>query len=127
AILDSPSDLRKFEGRAVLAGRTVVRSRAPRDRDRSSLERLNAMLQVPVQDLRRVAASLERLRGRAIGDCVMRSDLKQLNVELDDGRIMVIGIELEETGRQHRLTVDVVSPIEEVTRQLDVGLESQPE
>ena len=85
------------------------------------------MLQVPVQDLRRVAASLERLRGRAIGDCVMRSDLKQLNVELDDGRIMVIGIELEETGRQHRLTVDVVSPIEEVTRQLDVGLESSPE
>jgi len=57
----------------------------------------------------------------------MRSDLKQLNVELDDGRIMVIGIELEETGRQHRLTVDVVSPIEEVTRQLDVGLESSPE
>ena len=85
------------------------------------------MLQVPVQDLRRVAASLERLRGRAIGDCVMRSDLKQLNVELDDGRIMIIGIELEETGRQHRLTVDVVSPIEDVTRQLDVGLESPPE
>ena len=85
------------------------------------------MIQVPVQDLRRVAASLEQLRDRAIGDCVMRSDLKQLNVELDDGRIMVIGIELEETGRQHRLTVDVVSPIEDVTRQLDVGLESPPE
>jgi hypothetical protein len=85
------------------------------------------MIQVPVQDLRRVAASLERLRGHAIGACVMRSDLKQLNVELDDGRIMVIGIELDEAGRQHRLTVDVVSPIEEVTRQLDVGLESSPE
>ncbi len=85
------------------------------------------MLQIPVQDLRRVAASLQRLRGQAIGDCVMRSDLKQLKVELDDGRIIVIGIELDEAARQPRLTVDVVSPIEEVTRQLDVGLEPPAE
>ena len=85
------------------------------------------MLQIPVQDLRRVAESLQRLRGQSIGDCVMRSDLKQLKVELEDGRIIVIGIELDDVGRQHRLTVDVVSPIEEVTRQLDVGLDPSPE
>jgi hypothetical protein len=80
------------------------------------------MIQIPVQDLRRVAASLQRLRGRVIGDCVMRSDLKQLKVELEDGRMIVIGIELDDHGR-HRLMVDVVSPLEDVTRQLDVGLE----
>ena len=85
------------------------------------------MLQIPVQDLRRVAASLQQLRGQAIGDCVMRSDLKQLKIELDDGRIIVIGLEADELTRQHRLTVDVVGRTEEVTRQLDVGLEAHPE
>jgi hypothetical protein len=80
------------------------------------------MIPIPVQDLRRVAASLQRLRGQAIGDCVMRSDLKQLKVELDDGRIIVIGMEMDDHGR-HRLTVDVVTRLEEATRQLDVGLE----
>ena len=84
------------------------------------------MIQIPVQDLRRVAASLQRLRGQAIGGCVMRSDLKQLNVELEDGRLIVIGIETDDHGR-HRLTVDVVSRLEEVTRQLDVGLEPAAE
>jgi hypothetical protein len=56
----------------------------------------------------------------------MRSDLKQLNVELEDGRIIVIGMETDDHGR-HRLTVDVVSRLEEVTRQLDVGLEPAAE
>ena len=44
------------------------------------------MIQIPVQDLRRVAASLQLLRGNEIADCVMRSDLRQLKIELADGR-----------------------------------------
>ena len=84
------------------------------------------MIHIPVQDLRRVAASLQGLRGQAIGDCVMRSDLKQLKIELDGGRMIVIGMETDDHGR-HRLTVDVVGPIEDVARQLDVGLEHSAE
>jgi hypothetical protein len=84
------------------------------------------MLQIPVQDLRRVAASLAALKGQAIADCVIRSDLRQLKVELSDGKIMVIGIELDEGGRQHHLTVDVVAPMEDLARQLEVNLDGRP-
>lgn len=80
---------------------------------------------IPVQDLRRVAASLQGLRGTTVEDCVLRSDLRQLKIELADGRIVVIGIELDETGRQHRLSVDVASPLEEFSRQLEVGLDAR--
>ncbi|MBL8985953.1 MAG: hypothetical protein JNJ80_06770 [Gemmatimonadetes bacterium] len=83
------------------------------------------MIQIPVQDLRRVAASLQALRGQAIVDCVMRSDLRQLKIELADGRIMVIGIELDDTGRHH-LAVDVAAPLEDLARQLEVNLEARP-
>jgi hypothetical protein len=80
------------------------------------------MLQIPVQDLRRVARSLQDLRGGRIEGCVMRSDLRQLKVALADGRMLVVGIEADEQGRPH-LAVDVVVPADEVSRQLDVGLE----
>ncbi len=83
-------------------------------------------LQIPVQDLRRVAASLQQLRGEEIGDCVMRSDLRQLRIELSDGRMVVVAIEADESGRPH-LAVDVVAPIDEVSRQLDVGLDARVE
>jgi hypothetical protein len=83
------------------------------------------MLQIPVQDLRRVAASLQRLRGQVIDDCIIRSDLKQLKIELAGGRLIVIGIETDEHGRQHRLTVDIAARIEDVGRQLDVGLDAE--
>jgi hypothetical protein len=82
-------------------------------------------MQIPVQDLRRVAASLQQLRGHTIVDCVLRSDLRQLKVELTDGRILVIGIELDEAGRQQHLTVDIAAPLEEFARQLDVGLDTR--
>ena len=59
-----------------------------------------------------------------VDDEVEELELVELDeeVELDDGRIIVIGIETDDHGR-HRLEVDVVSPLEEVARQLDVGLE----
>ncbi len=81
------------------------------------------MIQIPVQDLRRVAASLQLLRGNEIADCVMRSDLRQLKIELADGRMLVIGVELDEAGRQYHLAVDIVVPPEEFTRQLEVSLD----
>jgi hypothetical protein len=84
------------------------------------------MLQIPVQDLRRVAGSLQRLRGDTIDAWVMRSDLRQLKVELAGGRMLVIGIESDDQGRPH-LAVDVVTPTDESSRQLEVGLEARPE
>lgn len=81
------------------------------------------MLQIPVQDLRRVAATLASVRGERVADLVMRSDLRQLKIELTDGRLLVVGFELDDAGRQYHLTVDVVSPIDDLSRQLDVGLD----
>lgn len=81
------------------------------------------MLQIPVQDLRRVAASLASVRGERVIDLVMRSDLRQLKVELADGRLLVIGCELDDLGRQYHLTVDVVARLDDLSRQLDVGLD----
>jgi len=80
------------------------------------------MLQIPVQDLRRVAASLHRLQGKSITDLVMRADLRQLKIELSGGEMLVVGLESDDLGRPH-LAVDVVSPSEESSRQLEVGLE----
>ena len=83
------------------------------------------MLQIPVQDLRRVAESLQQLKGNVITDCVMRSDLRHLKIELADGRFIVVGIELDDAGRQHHLTVDVVTPLDELTPQLEVNLDAR--
>ena len=83
------------------------------------------MLQIPVQDLRRVAATLSALRGLAIDDFVMRSDLRQLKIELSDGRLLVVGVEPDDAGRQYHLTVDVVAPMDDLSRQLEVGLDSR--
>jgi len=85
-----------------------------------------SMLQIPVQDLRRVARSLQDLRGERIGDCVMRSDLRQLKIELEGGRMLVIGVEADDQGRPH-LAVDVVAPTDESSRQLEVGLDGRAE
>jgi hypothetical protein len=84
------------------------------------------MLQIPVQDLRRVATSLQLLRGETLEDCVMRYDLRQLRIDLRGGRMLVIGIELDDRGRPH-LAVDVIAATEDASRQLEVGLESRAE
>jgi len=60
-----------------------------------------------VQDLRRVVAAVARLRGETIHDLVVRSDVRQLRVELASGLILVIAAERDPQGRP-RLEVDVV-------------------
>ena len=65
------------------------------------------MTQIPVHDLRRVAGALDALRGRSIGSAHMRSDLRQLRLELEDGALVVVGVTSDASGRG-RLEVDVV-------------------
>jgi hypothetical protein len=60
-----------------------------------------------LQELRRVVASVERLRGREIREVTVRSDLRHLKVELTGGLILVIAAEPDDQGRPH-LSVDVV-------------------
>lgn len=78
------------------------------------------MPQTSLQDLRRVAESLARLKGSAILDSTLRSDFRQLRVELADGLMLVVAIEPDEGGKP-RLQVDVVKQPEEPDRnQLEV-------
>lgn len=81
------------------------------------------MTQITVQDLRRIAASLEALKGQVVADVHMRSDLRQLKVEMADGTMLVMAVTTDESGRPH-LEVDVArSPEELVRHQLEVGLD----
>jgi hypothetical protein len=81
------------------------------------------MTQVSFQDLRRIADSLGALRGKSVAAAVMRSDLRQLRLETDDGLMMVLTVELDEAGRP-RLEVDVVRQTEEPGRQLEVRFDA---
>lgn len=81
------------------------------------------MSQVSFQDLRRIAEALAGLRGRAITDAVMRSDLRQLRLETEDGQMMVLTLETDEAGRP-RLEVDVVRQPVEPGRQLEVRFDA---
>jgi len=71
-----------------------------------------------LQQLRRVAGAVARLRGEAVRDATVRSDLRQLKVELESGLI------LDAQGRPH-LEVDVVDGPRElgVRQQLEVRFE----
>ncbi len=79
----------------------------------------HAVINVPVQHLRRVAEALAELHGRTIMDTRMRSDLRQMRVELTEDLVVVIAAEVDEEGRP-RLEVDVVRSPEEPERQLEV-------
>lgn len=81
------------------------------------------MSQVPFHELRRVADSLAQLRGKVVTDAVMRSDLRQLRVELADGNLVVVTLDADELGRA-RLEVDVVRSPEEAPRQLEVRFDA---
>jgi hypothetical protein len=81
------------------------------------------MTQVSFQDLRRIADSLAALRGKPIAAAVMRSDLRQLRLETEDGLMMVVTVELDEAGRP-RLEVDLVRQPEEPGRQLEVRFDA---
>lgn len=59
-----------------------------------------------IQQLRQVSDTLAQLRGREVVNAVMRSDLRQIKIELSDGAVVVLGVESDAGGT--RLEVDVV-------------------
>jgi hypothetical protein len=67
-----------------------------------------------LQDLRRVVAAVERLRGAVVGDVTVRSDLRHLKVELAGGLVLVISAERDDQGKP-RLEVDVVEAPQDPT------------
>lgn len=81
------------------------------------------MTNVPVQDLRRVAEALLQLHGRSVVAASMRSDLRQVKIELADGLVIVVAADIDEDGRP-RLEVDVVRRMEDPSRQLEVHFDS---
>ncbi len=81
------------------------------------------MTQISLQDLRRVVESLASLRERTVTSAVMRSDRRQLKIETRDGVLLVVSVELDESGVP-RLEVDVVRQPAEVVRQLEVRFDS---
>jgi hypothetical protein len=78
---------------------------------------------VSLQDLRRIAETLAALRDRSVIGAVMRSDRRQLRVEMGDGQLLVVGVDLDFDGRP-QLEVDVVRPTVEHGSQLEVRFES---
>jgi hypothetical protein len=81
------------------------------------------MAPISLQDLRRVSEALATLRGVAVENAVMRSDLRQLRLELSDGTLAVVRIEDDVAGRS-RLEVDVIRRRPAATSQLEVRFES---
>jgi hypothetical protein len=70
-----------------------------------------------LQDLRRVVAAVERLRGQQIRDVTVRSDLRHFKLELSSGVILVIAAERDDQGRPY-MQVDVVDvPLDAGSRQ----------
>lgn len=67
------------------------------------------MSSLEVQALRRIVAAIARLRGEVVRDVTVRSDLRQLRVELEGGRILVVSAETDRQARP-RLEVDVAEP-----------------
>jgi hypothetical protein len=80
------------------------------------------MSQISLQELRQMAESLATLRGQTVVDAVLRSDRRQLRIELADGRMLVVALDVDPTGRP-RLEVDVVRRATEQA-QLEVRFES---
>jgi hypothetical protein len=77
------------------------------------------MSMIPLLDLRRVAATLDGLHGRAITDASLTADLRQLRLTLDGGEVLVIRIEVDERGRPH-LEVDAARRLDPHPEQLEV-------
>lgn len=72
------------------------------------------MSQLELQDLRRIAVAVARLRGEAVREVTVRSDLRQIRVELQSGVILVVSAERDAQGRP-RLEVDVVELPQDTT------------
>jgi hypothetical protein len=60
-----------------------------------------------IQLLRQVSDTLAQLRGREVQNASMRSDLRQLKIELADGSVVLVALGTDELG-DGRLEVDVV-------------------
>jgi len=62
------------------------------------------MSSLELQQLRRVAGAVARLRGEGVREVTVRSDLRQLKVELESGLILVVSagreLPLDATVRQ---------------------------
>lgn len=78
---------------------------------------------VSLHDLRRIADSLTVLRGHPVTGASMRSDRRQLRIEMADNIMLVVGVDLDEGGHP-RLEVDVVRPPAESANQLEVRFET---
>ena len=78
---------------------------------------------VSLHDLRRIADSLAALRGRPVTGAVMRSDRRQLRIEMADNIMLVVSVDIDEGGHP-RLEVDVVRPPAEPANQLEVRFET---
>ena len=65
------------------------------------------MSSLELRELRRIAGGVGRLRGDSVRDVTVRSDLRQLKVELASGLILVVSADQDLQGRP-RLEVDVV-------------------
>jgi hypothetical protein len=61
-----------------------------------------------VQELRRIAAAIDRLRGETVRDVTVRSDLRHVKLEFASGLILVLAAERDAQGRP-RFEVDVVA------------------
>ena len=79
------------------------------------------MTQISLQGLRQIAESLGVLRGKSVVAAVMRSDQRQLRLELADGHLVMVTVATDPGGRP-RLELDVV--LHQVQQhQLEVGFE----
>jgi hypothetical protein len=76
-----------------------------------------------IHQLRQVADTLAQLRGSEVQDAVMRSDLRQLKIELADGTVVLVAVTADEAG-QPRLEVDVVQAARPQGPQLEVRFDS---
>ena len=65
------------------------------------------MSSLELQDLRRIVGAVARLRGESVRHVTVRSDLRQVKLELESGRVLVVSAERDAQGRP-RLEVDVV-------------------
>lgn len=76
-----------------------------------------------LHQLRLVAETLAQLHGSVVHDAVMRSDLRQLKIELADGAVLLVAVGADETG-QTRLEVDVIQAARLQGPQLEVQFDS---
>jgi hypothetical protein len=84
---------------------------------------MGVMTQLSIQALRQVAETLALLKGREVGDAIMRSDMRQLKIELADGAVLLLAVTTDEGGGA-RLEVDVIRAPRVPSAQLEVRFDT---